>query len=58
MSINSDKKEFIDYLKYQKHYSPLTIDVYNRNINEFIDYLKKEGIASFQDVKYPLMRVI
>lgn len=56
MSINSDKKEFIDYLKYQKHYSPLTIDVYNRNINEFIDYLKKEGIASFQDVKYPLMR--
>lgn len=56
MTMNSDKKEFMDYLMYQKQYSALTIQAYNRNINEFIDYLKKEDIHSFQEVKYPLMR--
>lgn len=56
MSMNLDKKEFMDYLKYQKHYSVLTIAAYERNINEFIDYLKRENITSFQDVQYPLIR--
>ena len=56
MSMNLDKKEFMDYLKYQKHYSVLTIAAYDRNINEFIDYLKRENITSFQDVQYPLIR--
>ena len=54
--MNLDKKEFMDYLKYQKHYSVLTIAAYERNINEFIDYLKRENITSFQDVQYPLIR--
>ena len=56
MSMNLDKKEFMDYLKYQKHYSVLTIAAYERNINEFIDYLKRDNITSFQDVQYPLIR--
>lgn len=56
MTMDSDKKEFFDYLTYQKQYSTLTIQVYNRNINEFIDYLKQEDIDSFQEVKYSLIR--
>lgn len=56
MTMDLDKKEFMDYLTYQKQYSPLTIQAYNRNINEFMEYLKKEDIQSFQDVKYSLLR--
>lgn len=56
MTMDSDKKEFFDYLTYQKQYSTLTIQAYNRNINEFIDYLKQEDIDSFQAVKYSLIR--
>lgn len=56
MTMDSDKKEFFDYLMYQKHYSSLTIEAYKRNINEFINYLKQENIESFQDVQYPLIR--
>lgn len=56
MTMDSDKKEFFDYLTYQKQYSTLTIQAYNRNINEFIDYLKQEDIDSFQEVKYSLIR--
>ena len=56
MTMDSDKKEFMDYLMYQKHYSTLTIQAYSRNINEFMNYLKQEDIHSFQDVKYSLIR--
>ncbi|MGN1182041.1 MAG: tyrosine recombinase XerC [Faecalibacillus sp.] len=56
MTMDLDKKEFIDYLIYQKHYSSLTVKSYERNIDEFIDYLKQEDIHSFQEVKYPLIR--
>lgn len=56
LNLEKNKNEFLDYLKYQKKYSSLTIEAYTRNLNEFTDYLKKENICSFQEVEYPLIR--
>jgi len=49
-------KEYCDYLKYQRNYSELTIASYQREINHFVEYLNKEGIDSFNDVKYRFLR--
>lgn len=56
MDLNKDKESFIDYLKYQKHYSLNTIENYERTLTEFIEFLNKESIDEFSKVKYPLMR--
>ncbi len=34
-------KQFIDYLKYQKHYSPNTLGAYDRDLRQFSLWLKK-----------------
>ena len=49
-------KEYCDYLKYQKNYSELTIESYQREIMQFVDYLKQEDIHVFQDVEYQFLR--
>ena len=56
MPMDSDKKQFIDYLQFQKKYSPLTILAYTKNIDEFLAYLKQEGMQSFNDVHYQQIR--
>ena len=56
MSYNQDKKEFIKYLQFQKHYSINTVESYQRSLNEFIDFLKSESISHFNDVKYTNIR--
>lgn len=48
--------EYLDYLKYQKNYSLLTIASYQREIQQFTDYLHQEGIEDFNDVKYIFLR--
>ena len=48
--------EYLEFLKCHKNYSRLTIDSYRRDIMQFVEYLRQEGIASFQDVKYVLLR--
>ena len=35
---------YLEYLEYQRHYSRYTIDNYERDIEEFLDYLKRESI--------------
>ena len=47
MDLNKDKESFMDYLKYQKHYSENTIENYERTLNEFIGFLKK-ALMPFQ----------
>lgn len=56
MNMNCDKKEFIDYLQFQKKYSTLTIAAYSKNIEELIDFLTGEGVDSFNKVKYMHIR--
>ncbi len=48
--------EYLEYLKYQKNYSILTIQSYQRDIDEFVLYFKGEGIDSFDEIKYQFLR--
>ncbi|MDD8048956.1 MAG: tyrosine recombinase XerC [Thomasclavelia sp.] len=50
------RDKYIDYIENEKKYSDKTVDSYLREINSFIDYLNKENINKFSDVKYSLLR--
>lgn len=49
-------QEYLDYLKYQKNYSELTIKGYKREIEHFLLYLRSEGIDDLKDVQYSFLR--
>lgn len=49
-------QEYLDVLKFHKHYSPLTIAGYKREIEHFLLYLREQGIDDFNDVQYPFLR--
>jgi len=55
-NFHQDMKEYLEYLRYQKGYSPLTIEGYQREIKHFVNYLQGEAIESWQDVHYSLLR--
>lgn len=55
-TINRIVNEYLDYLKFQKNYSSLTIESYQRDIDEFVVYFIKEGIESFDEIKYQFLR--
>ena len=35
----SELDKYLEYLEYERHYSSYTIDNYERDIEEFLDYL-------------------
>lgn len=41
--MNKPEREFLDYLIYQKAYSPHTIDSYQRDLDKFFAFLAQEG---------------
>ena len=49
-------KQYLDYLKYEKQYSLLTVEAYQQDIEEFKSYMMQEGIDGFKDVIYPFLR--
>ncbi len=54
-------EEYLKYLKYQKNYSQETIDSYEEDLVEFLDFLKKENIdlldVKYDDVRFFLMEL-
>ena len=46
-----EKKAFLHYLKYQKNYSVLTLQSYERELTDFLLFIGKESI-SLQEVDY------
>lgn len=54
--MDKQRDAFLDYLTYQKHYSLLTVASYQREINDFIIYLRQESYQSFQECDYALIR--
>ena len=54
--MNKDRDAFLHYLKYEKRYSDLTYQSYQREINDFISYMRRESLSSFQEVDYPFIR--
>jgi integrase/recombinase XerC len=53
--MESTKKKFLDYLKYQKHYSDNTIINYEIDIDEFMLFLNKENIK-YKNIDYSNIR--
>lgn len=49
-------KEYLEYIKYHKNYSELTIQGYRREIEEFVEYMLREGIDCFEEVQYSFLR--
>lgn len=54
--LHKQLQEYLDYLKYQKNYSPLTISGYKREIEHFLMYLRQQGIDHYGDVEYAFIR--
>lgn len=50
------RDEYLHYLKFQRLYSALTVDAYAREINEFITYLRGEGIDDLSECDYQIVR--
>ena len=48
--------KFIEYLKYERHYSPNTIIAYDDNISKFLEYLDSIKINDIKDVEYNNIR--
>ncbi len=48
---------FISYLSLEKKYSPHTVKAYEKDLNDFSDYCKKEyDLEDIENVTYPLIR--
>lgn len=48
---------FINYLLNERHYSDLTIKAYQRDLNEFEDFLISSGGTTFYDIAYQDVRL-
>jgi len=56
MSLSKQADTFLEYLEYQRDYSIHTIKSYRRQITHFLAFLKIEGITSYQEVTYRMLR--
>ena len=48
-------EKYLDYLKFQKNYSPNTIDSYKRDIDKFLIYMNEEDYT-LQSIDLTLIR--
>ncbi len=48
--------KFIEYLKYERHYSNNTIMAYDDNISKFLEYLDSIKINDIKDIEYQTIR--
>ena len=55
----SELSLYLEYLEYERHYSKYTIDNYERDIEEFLNYLDKENLnylkLVYSDIRLYLM---
>jgi len=47
---------YIEYLELEKNYSSHTILAYNKDLNQFISFIKEEGVFQIKEVNYGLIR--
>ena len=48
-------KEYIYYIQYTEPRSELTVKSYQKDLNDFIDYLESHDVSDFNDVDYDLL---
>ncbi len=53
--MNKAEKEYLDYLTYQRRFSPLTVKNYQMDLDAFFAFLTPLGV-SFSDVTRPILR--
>lgn len=57
--MNQNLKKYLEYLAYQKAYSKYTVENYKKDILEFLDYCKREGLSyleiEYNDIRFYLM---
>ncbi len=54
---NDDLKKYLDYLKYNKNYSENTLLNYEKDIQEYLEYLNRECLSVY-DIKYSDIRFL
>ncbi|MFX3624643.1 MAG: tyrosine recombinase XerC [Ectobacillus sp.] len=57
MNVNKMLQVFFEYLQIERNYSKYTIASYQGDIEHFLAFMKKEGIASLEEVTYSDVRL-
>ncbi len=50
------RKKFIEYIQYEREYSPATLNAYKKDLKHFSDFLIKKGLKDFSLVKHTDIR--
>ncbi|QTD42335.1 tyrosine recombinase XerC [Sporosarcina sp. Te-1] len=48
---------YISYIRLEKNFSSLTVSEYEKDVNEFLEFMVSEGISDVSDVTYPVARL-
>ena len=52
-----EKEKFIDYIQYEKRYSPHTVSAYRNDLDQFFSFLNIQyNISDIRDVTHPMIR--
>lgn len=51
------KDRFVDFIRFEKRYSPHTVTAYRSDLDQFYDYLKVQfGVVEIREVTHPMIR--
>ena len=50
-------EEFQSYIRLERNFSPLTVEGYRKDLEEFFSFLESEGIGDQEDILYPEARL-
>lgn len=50
-------EEFRSYIRLERNFSPLTVEGYRKDLEEFFAFLESEGIGAEEDIRYPEARL-
>ncbi|SDE36862.1 integrase/recombinase XerC [Bhargavaea beijingensis] len=50
-------EEFQAYIRLERNFSPLTVEGYRKDLEEFFSFLESEGIGEQEEIRYPVARL-
>ena len=54
--MEKSKKEFLEYLKYERSYSEKTVLNYDKDLNIFLDFCTLKKINNYKEVDFNFIR--
>lgn len=54
--MDKEKKSFLEYLKYQRNYSDMTVINYEKDLNLFLDFCDYNQVTSFKKIDFNFIR--